>query len=178
MPIPVPSPPLTRPIAGAPARTEHWATGRWSSGTPGRGGRWALLPPHHAHAGSSCGVTPSNVAWCWGYNGKGQVGDGSTTRRLLPSRVSGGLLLKQAVAGLQSCGVTTGNRAYAGATALPARSAMVRKPTLGANRGRGRLVVQRREPGRLRHLRHHGGRQGLLLGPQRVRPGGQRRGPR
>ncbi|WP_320412923.1 RCC1 domain-containing protein [Candidatus Microthrix sp.] len=32
---------------------------------------------------------PNGVAACWGYNGSGQVGDGTTTNRLTPTLVTG-----------------------------------------------------------------------------------------
>jgi alpha-tubulin suppressor-like RCC1 family protein len=61
----------------------------------------------------TCGVTPTSVAYCWGYNNWGQVGDGSTVKRLLPVRVLGGLAFRQVSAGFQhTCGVTTSNVAY------------------------------------------------------------------
>lgn len=36
----------------------------------------------------SCGLTTASVAYCWGYNGKGGLGDGSTTDRLSPQPVN------------------------------------------------------------------------------------------
>jgi alpha-tubulin suppressor-like RCC1 family protein len=37
----------------------------------------------------SCGITSAGRAYCWGYNGEGQVGDSTITRRVLPTRVAG-----------------------------------------------------------------------------------------
>jgi alpha-tubulin suppressor-like RCC1 family protein len=63
--------------------------------------------------GSSCGVTTDNRAYCWGSNSVGQLGDGTTTQRLTPVAVAGGLLFRQVAAGYgQTCGVATDNRAY------------------------------------------------------------------
>jgi alpha-tubulin suppressor-like RCC1 family protein len=44
---------------------------------------------HQLSAGGlhSCGVTTDNVAYCWGYNGKGQLGDGTQASRSRPVRV-------------------------------------------------------------------------------------------
>jgi alpha-tubulin suppressor-like RCC1 family protein len=36
----------------------------------------------------TCGVTATGDAYCWGYNGNGQLGDGTTTNRLTPARVA------------------------------------------------------------------------------------------
>jgi alpha-tubulin suppressor-like RCC1 family protein len=37
----------------------------------------------------ACGVTTDGAAWCWGSNGAGQLGDGTTTFRQTPVRVAG-----------------------------------------------------------------------------------------
>lgn len=62
---------------------------------------------------SSCGVTTDNRVWCWGVNGSGQLGDGTTAERLRPVVVAGGLRFRQVAAGSQhTCGVTTADRVY------------------------------------------------------------------
>jgi uncharacterized protein YjdB/alpha-tubulin suppressor-like RCC1 family protein len=35
----------------------------------------------------SCGLTANGTAYCWGINGEGQLGDGTTTQRLQPTKV-------------------------------------------------------------------------------------------
>jgi len=62
----------------------------------------------------TCAVTPLNKPFCWGYNGWGQLGDGSTTQRLTPVAVQiGGRAVAQITSGsAHTCGLTTGNRAY------------------------------------------------------------------
>lgn len=40
-----------------------------------------------AGATHTCGPTPEGVAYCWGWNGMGQLGDGTTTQRLTPVQV-------------------------------------------------------------------------------------------
>jgi len=63
----------------------------------------------------SCGVTTSSQAYCWGFNGLGQLGNGSTTDSSSPVAV-GGFNFQSVSAGLgnhaHSCGLTTGGVAY------------------------------------------------------------------
>jgi len=69
----------------------------------------------HVSAGGthSCAVSADHRAWCWGSNLRGQLGDGGTADRLLPTRVAGGLLFLDVTAGdWHTCGITTDNRAY------------------------------------------------------------------
>jgi alpha-tubulin suppressor-like RCC1 family protein len=61
----------------------------------------------------SCAVTTDNRAYCWGFNGNGQLGDGTTTDRHTPVAVAGGLRFHAISTGYGStCGVTTDYRAY------------------------------------------------------------------
>ncbi len=58
-------------------------------------------------------MTAGDRAYCWGSNDRGQLGDGTTTTRLKPMMVAGGLRFTSVSPGYdQSCGVTTGSRAY------------------------------------------------------------------
>jgi len=63
-------------------------------------------------AGSShtCALTTGGAALCWGNNGTGQLGDGTTTNRLTPIPVSGlsGGVEKLATGGGHTCAVMTG----------------------------------------------------------------------
>ena len=40
-----------------------------------------------AGGGHTCGLTPPRAPYCWGSNAEGQVGDGTTTVRLVPTIV-------------------------------------------------------------------------------------------
>jgi len=69
----------------------------------------------HAGPGSahSCGVTTASAAYCWGYNGYGQLGNGSTSNSTVPVAVAGGLAFAVVSGGFgHSCGVTGAGAAY------------------------------------------------------------------
>jgi alpha-tubulin suppressor-like RCC1 family protein len=54
----------------------------------------------------TCGITLDNKAYCWGLNVWGELGDGTTTERLAPVPVAGGLSFTQISAGIDyTCGV-------------------------------------------------------------------------
>ncbi len=61
----------------------------------------AALAFQHVSAGGlqTCGLTTQNQAYCWGYNVTGALGDGTTTTRLTPVAVVGGLSFRQVDAG-------------------------------------------------------------------------------
>ena len=46
---------------------------------------WRRISPGGLH---TCGVTTTDVAYCWGYNQKGQLGDGTQTSRSRPTKVA------------------------------------------------------------------------------------------
>lgn len=61
----------------------------------------------------TCGVTTASAAYCWGANSSGQLGDGSTTGRMTPVAVAGGLgFAVVSAGGDHACGVTTTHAAY------------------------------------------------------------------
>jgi alpha-tubulin suppressor-like RCC1 family protein len=86
----------------------------WGNGvlvpTPVAGG---LTFASMSASSGTCGVTTSGAAYCWGGNTHGQLGDGTTTPRLLPTPVAGGLTFVAVNAGeVHTCGVTTSGDAY------------------------------------------------------------------
>lgn len=61
----------------------------------------------------TCAVTPEGVAYCWGFNAWGQLGNASTISSAAPVAVTGGLTFANLSGGLQhTCGVTTTAIAY------------------------------------------------------------------
>src|SRR6266850_1663508 len=60
-----------------------------------------------------CGLTFFGVTYCWGRNSNGQLGDSSTTNRLAPAPVSGGLSFSVIATGDDfTCGLTNAGAAY------------------------------------------------------------------
>jgi alpha-tubulin suppressor-like RCC1 family protein len=66
-----------------------------------------------AFGSHTCGTTDTGAAYCWGYNGLGQLGDGTTSDRTSPVAVSGGLVFQAISAGADhTCGITTSGAMY------------------------------------------------------------------
>lgn len=66
-----------------------------------------------AGAHHTCALASDNRAFCWGANSSGQLGDGTSTQRLTPVPVGGGLRFLQVSAGFEhTCGITTNDLAY------------------------------------------------------------------
>src|SRR3954469_2804861 len=60
----------------------------------------------------SCGVTSNHIAYCWGWNRDGRLGDGTLTNRAAPVRVAGGLQFTQVRTGWDhTCALTPLNQA-------------------------------------------------------------------
>lgn len=61
----------------------------------------------------TCGLTITGSAYCWGLNDHGQLGDGTTTNRLVPTPVPGDYVFKEISAGAShTCALTTGGSVY------------------------------------------------------------------
>ncbi len=64
-------------------------------------------PPH------ACGVTTDDRAYCWGWGGEGQLGDGTRTTQRAPVAVAGSRRWRQVIAGsYHTCGVTMSDVAF------------------------------------------------------------------
>lgn len=59
-----------------------------------------------AGSGHACAVTNASDLWCWGANGSGQVGDGTTTARFAPVHIDEGIANVSA-GEVHTCAVTT-----------------------------------------------------------------------
>lgn len=58
----------------------------------------------------SCGITTTAMAYCWGQNVAGQIGDGSRSERHAPAPVSGGLSFRSLAPGDRFvCGASSGD---------------------------------------------------------------------
>lgn len=67
----------------------------------------------NAGASYTCGITTDRLAYCWGVNSSGELGDGTTTIRFAPVRVAGTRKFRVLRAGYRhTCGVTTSNVAF------------------------------------------------------------------
>jgi alpha-tubulin suppressor-like RCC1 family protein len=61
----------------------------------------------------TCALASDGRVYCWGFNGNGQLGDGTRTNRSSPVAVTGTLRFVQVSAGaIHTCAVTADNRAY------------------------------------------------------------------
>lgn len=71
---------------------------------------WSVITVGGSH---SCGVTLDGAAYCWGLNTWGQLGDGTTTTRVVPTPVQGGHSFVQLSAGYRhTCGLTAAGEVW------------------------------------------------------------------
>jgi Regulator of chromosome condensation (RCC1) repeat len=67
-----------------------------------------VFPMVSAGSNHTCGVTLDGVAYCWGKNSSGQLGNGTTTNSRTPVPVSGALSFATVSAGANhTCGATS-----------------------------------------------------------------------
>jgi alpha-tubulin suppressor-like RCC1 family protein len=71
---------------------------------------FSMLSVNGLHA---CGLSFEGQAFCWGFNGFGQLGDGTTTNRFTPVPVASGIRFQSISAGyVHTCGVSTQGQTY------------------------------------------------------------------
>jgi alpha-tubulin suppressor-like RCC1 family protein len=96
----------------------HWdelgdSSTTFERGVPGPVRRSADITAVTTGTGHGCQITSAGVASCWGLNGDGQIGDGSTTQRATPVAVAGGLVFTSvAGGGYHTCGLTGTGETY------------------------------------------------------------------
>ena len=100
----------------AAAATITATTGGVSGSTIVTVSQTASSPPaarFSAGSAHTCGLTTGGAAYCWGSNGYGQLGDGTSGNRTSPVAVAGGLTFQALSAGQShTCGLTAGGAAY------------------------------------------------------------------
>jgi len=98
--------------AQAPACTSGSFT-RFCSPTPVLASGALTFRALDAGASHVCALTEGGVAYCWGYNYFGALGDGTRTDARSPVAVKGGLSFRSISAGsIASCGVTAAGKGY------------------------------------------------------------------
>jgi alpha-tubulin suppressor-like RCC1 family protein len=61
----------------------------------------------------TCGIATDSFTYCWGANGSGQLGDGTTVNRSAPTRVAGNVIFATLAAGADHmCGATSSGATY------------------------------------------------------------------
>ncbi|HNP65326.1 MAG TPA: hypothetical protein PKH39_15425 [Woeseiaceae bacterium] len=105
-----------------------WGRGRYGKLGIGSGGGLGvienLMTPREVKGGlpftllatgtfQTCGITTDGKAYCWGRNGSGQLGDGTTTMRVEPAAVSTDLKFEDITVGNDhACGVSSNDEVY------------------------------------------------------------------
>ena len=78
--------------------------------TAASGNRYMQISTGDYH---TCGLTSRGAAYCWGYNGSGGLGDGTTSNASIPQAVIGGLKFASIQPGaFHTCGLTSRGAAY------------------------------------------------------------------
>lgn len=80
-----------------------------STGFAGSNGASPVPTVPAGQVASTCALTEGNVAYCWGWNGMGQLGDGTFVDRLVPVAVVGGKTFTEiGMGGTHTCGMLSG----------------------------------------------------------------------
>jgi len=123
----------------------------------------------------ACGITTTNRAYCWGYNANGRLGDSTNINRSRPTRVAAGTrqFRQLDAGGAHTCAVTTTYRAFCWGNG--ANGALGVGKTISSFWPRavaGGISFRRVSTGNAHTCGETTGSQGLLLGGERIGPGG------
>lgn len=92
--------------------TGNDSPGAWVQASHPTGGTWTQVSAGGEH---TCAVDDASALYCWGYNGEGELGTGTTENQLSPTQVAdvGGVAWASVSAGqAYTCAVSTGSRLY------------------------------------------------------------------
>jgi alpha-tubulin suppressor-like RCC1 family protein len=93
---------ISRTVPTLAASSAHFIDVSLGDGFPtGTVGDLVPIPTGLAQGGVAhgCALADDQTAWCWGWNGAGQVGDGTISSRLTPVQVAGGNKFTSVAAG-------------------------------------------------------------------------------
>lgn len=92
--------------------SSHQINGFSPATVPATDPQWNLFGPVYtelvAANGSTCAIRDDDSMWCWGENVWGQLGDGTTTRRLRPTQIgAGNAWLRMSIGRKHGCAIRT-----------------------------------------------------------------------
>ncbi|MGH8978306.1 MAG: RCC1 domain-containing protein, partial [Acidimicrobiia bacterium] len=91
--------------------TRVGVTNDWMSVSSGGSGDISQVP--NEFPGHTCGIRGARALYCWGANGLGQLGIGSTAQTNVPTReATASSWLSTSAGGLHTCAIQTGNDLY------------------------------------------------------------------
>lgn len=83
-----------------------------SDPVPAAGGLTFDLVAGSVGTPQACGIARDGLSYCWGYNVSGELGDGTTTTRLSPTRIASDVSFRSFATSYHTCGLSTNGTAY------------------------------------------------------------------